>query len=155
MSKSKMPRDLQQQCLGIVRGYDRVKREYNERRRDILEAGGERYTTYNVKGEERRAYMPGGHNVSRTTEDRELQLEGLEKMLAYRQMRAVEHAVDRLGAGLPDMLADYLRSAILKNCMDGRKYTFERLYTVGISRSAFYRYREAFFWDIANELGLF
>lgn len=152
--KTKLPRDIQQQCLWIVRGYDRCRKEYMERRDDILNAGGEHYTTYKVKGEERRAYLPSSHNVSRSTEDRELQLEGLESTLAYRQMKAVENARDRIGAGLPEMLADYLRSAILQNCMDGRKYPFERLFTVGISRMGFYRCREAFLYDIANELGL-
>jgi hypothetical protein len=152
--KTKLPRDIQQQCLWIVRGYDRCRQEYKERRDDILNAGGEHYTTYKVKGEERRAYLPSSHNASRSTEDRELQLEGLESTLAYRQMKAVEHARDRIGAGLPEMLADYLRAAILQNCMDGRKYPFERLFTVGISRMGFYRCREAFLYDIANELGL-
>ena len=100
-------------------------------------------------------FLPGSHNASRTTEDKEMQIEGLERTLAYKQMKAVEHARDRIGAGLPDMLRDYLREAIILNCISGRKYPFERLYTIGISRRSFYRYREAFFWDIANELGIF
>ena len=165
MSKTKLPRDIQQQCLWIVRGYDRCRKEYIERRNDILNAsGGGNFTTYSVTvgkdkngkpiKEERRAYTGGSHNASRTTEEKEMQLEGLERTLAFRQMKAVEHARDRIGAGLPDMLAHYLREAIMQNCINGRRYTFERLYTVGISRRSFYRYRDAFFWDIANELGL-
>ena len=154
MSKTKLPRDIQQQCLWIVRGYERNKRDYNERRRDIIDGGGARYAEYKVNGEERRAFLPGAHTASRTTEDRQMQLEALEHTLAYKQMRAVEHALDRIGAGLPEMLADYLRKAIMVNCMDGRTYPYERLYTVGVSRSAFYRYREAMFWSIANELGI-
>lgn len=155
MSKeTKLPRDIQQQCLWIVRGYDRCRKEWLERRRDILEAGGGKYTTYTVNGEERRAFLPGSHNASRTTEDKQMQLEGLEQTLVYRQMKAVEHARDRIGAGLPELLADHLREAIMQNCKSGRKYPFERLYTIGISRRAFYRYREAFLSDIANELGL-
>jgi ACT domain-containing protein len=84
-----------------------------------------------------------------------MQLEGLERTIVYKQMMAVEHARDRVGAGLPEALADLLREAIMRNCSDGRKYPYERLYIVGISRAGFYRYREAFFYDIANELGLF
>jgi hypothetical protein len=154
MPEIKIPWDIKQQCLWIVRGYDRCRKEYAERRRDILDAGGEHYTTYTVNGEERRAYLPGSHNASRATEDRELQLEGLEKTLAFRQMKAVEHARDRIGAGLPEPLSDYLRDAIIKNCTSGRKYPFEQLYTIGVSRMGFYRYRDAFLLDIANELGL-
>lgn len=51
-------------------------------------------------------------------------------------------------------MRDALCEAIILNCASGRKYPFERLYTVGISRWAFYRYREAFFFDIANEIGI-
>ena len=154
MSTPKLPRDIQQQCLWIVRGYERNKREYNERRRDIIEGGGARYTEYVVNGETRRTYLPGSHNASRTTEDKQLQLEGLEKTLAYKQMKAVEHARDRVGAGLQNDQRELLRKAIMLNCSDGRKFPFERLYTIGVSRMSFYRYREAFFWDIATELGI-
>lgn len=152
---TRMPRDLQQQCLWIVRGYDRCRREYRARRQEILDATPAHFQTYKVNGEERRAFLPGGHQASRTTEDRELQLEGLERTLAYRQMSAVEHARARIGAGLPAGIADKLRAAIVRNCMDGRRWPYERLDVEGVSRSGFYRYREAFFWDIANELGLF
>jgi len=154
MSKTKLPRDIQQQCLWIVRGYERNKREYNERRRDIIEGGTRSYTDIKVNGEERRVFLPGSHNASRTTEDKQMQLEGLEQTLAYRQMKAVEHARDRVGAGLPDHIRGHLRKAIMLNCIDGRKHPYEHLYAIGISRSSFYRYREAFFWDIATELGI-
>ena len=153
-TKPRLPRDIQMQCLWIVRGYERCRREYNARRRDIIDGGGGNFTTYTVNGEERRAYMPGSHTASRTTEDKQMQLDGLEKTPMYKQMKAVEHARDRVGAGLPEMLAELLREAIMQNCEDGRKYPFERLYTVGISRRSFYRYRDAFMYDIANELGL-
>lgn len=154
MTEHKIPWDIKQQVLWIVRGYPRSRKEHLERRRDILEQGGEKYTTVTVNGEERRVFMPSAHNASRTTEDRELQLEALEKTLAFRQMRAVEHARDRIGAGLPEMLQDALRDAIMKNCIDRVKFPFERLYIAGISRKSFYRYKDAFIWDIANELGL-
>lgn len=154
MNKPRLPRDIQMQCLWIARGYERCRREYNARRRDIIDGGGASYTTYTVNGEERRAYMPGSHSASRTTEDKQMQLEALERTTVFRQMRAVEHARDRVGAGLPEMLKTLLQEAIMLNCADGRKYPFERLYIVGISRAGFYRYREAFFYDIANELGL-
>ena len=154
MSKPRLPHDIQMQCLWIVRGYERCRREYNARRRDIIDGGGANYTTYTVNGEERRAYMPGSHSASRTTEDKQMQLEALDRITIFRQMHAVEHARDRVGAGLPEMLAEHLREAIMINCADGRKYPFERLYIVGISRAGFYRYRDSFLCDIANELGM-
>ena len=156
MSADKIPWDVKQQCLWIVRGYDRTRREYMQARRDILDSGSAHYITYVTStGEEARAYLPGAHNASRTTEDKQMKLEALEHTLACRQLRAVEHARARIGAEFPRKMQDQLRDAIMLNCMDGRKYPFERLCIDGISRSDFYRQRNAFFRGIAAELGLF
>lgn len=151
----KIPWDVRQQCLWIVRGYDRQRREYLKARREILDAGGDRSVTYTVDGEERREYLPGAHNTTRTTENLAVRLAALERTTAFRQIRAVDHARARIGQDMPAELADRLRDAIMLNCMDGRKYPFERLYVVGIERATFYRARNAFFRQIATELGLF
>lgn len=154
MSKEKLPWAVKQQILWMVRDYDRMRREYKRMRRDILDAGGEHYTTYVVNGEERRAYISGGHNASRSTEDRQMQLETLEQTPMVKQMRAIEHASARIGKDMPELLRDQLRESILINCQSGRKYPFERLLVTGISRSDFYRVRDSFFEDIAGELKL-
>ena len=152
---NKLPWDVKQQCLWIVRGYERARREYLRARREILDAGGgEHFTTATVNGEEVRAFMPSTHNAGRNTENIALRLTALENTAAYKQMRAVEHARAKLGAELPEILADMLRDAIMLNCLNGRKYPFERLYLAGISRSDFYRVRDRFFREIADELGL-
>lgn len=154
MSKEKLPWAVKQQILWMVRDYDRMRREYKRMRRDILDAGGANYVTYTENGEERRAYMPSQHNASRSTEDRQMQLEGLESSPMVRQLRAVEHAKSKIGRGMPEMLQDALREAIMTNCQSGRKYPYERLYLTGISRSDFYRIRDTFFENIAEELNL-
>ena len=154
MKPEKLPWDVKQQCLWIVRGYERTRRDYLRARREILDAGGERYVNYTADGEERRAYLPASHVAGRTAENVALRLEGLERTAAFRNMRAVEHARARIGEGLPEALADALREAILLNCQNGRRYPFERLYVVGIGRSAFYELRDRFFRDIAEEVGL-
>ena len=154
MSKEKLPWALKQQCLWIVRDYERMRREYRKMRKDILDAGGEHYTTYTVNGEERRAYISGGHNASRSTEDRQMQLETLEQTLMVKQLRAVEHSLAKVGKDMPEMLQDALRDAIMLNCQNGRKYPFERLYVVGIERRTFYYVRDEFFYNIALELGM-
>lgn len=164
MERAKLPRDVQQRCMWLVRGYERCCREYAEQRKAIIEGGGCHYQTYKVKTgetkdgkpvyEERRTFTGGAHVASRTTEDKELRLEDLERLQWVKEMRAVEHARDRIGSSLPAEMKELLKKAIILNCMSGKAYPFERLYTVGISRRGFYRYREAFFYDIANELGI-
>lgn len=154
MKASKLPWAVKQQCLWIVRDYERMRREYRRMRRDILDAGGANYVTYTENGEERRAYMPSQHNASRSTEDRQMQLEGLESSPMVRQLRAVEHAKSKIGRGMPEMLQDALQEAIMTNCQSGRKYPYERLFVVGVCRTDFYVMRDEFFHDIAEELGL-
>ena len=149
-----MPWAVKQQCLWIVRDYERNRRNWLRLRREILDAGGDHSTTYTVNGEERRAIMPTAHAARRTTEDKQMQLEALEHTQAFRQMRAVEHAKARVGADLPEMIRDALQDAIMLNCQNGRRYPFEQLFVVGISRTEFYRQRDAFFRWIADELGL-
>lgn len=130
----------------IVRDYERRHREYIKLRQSIIEGGGSGWQTESYRGNQRAA--------SRTTENRELRLERLENLRWAKEMRAVEHARDRIGAGMPEEMQKALRDAIKLNCLSGREYPFERLYTIGVSRRGFYRYKEAFFWDIANELGM-
>jgi hypothetical protein len=162
--KSKLPWDVKQQCLWIVRGYDRTRREYLKARREILEAGGGPGTSYLVevgkdaagkpKYEERRAFMPVAHNATRTVENIAMRLDALEKSPECRKMRAVEHARAKIGTGMPEALRDALQEGVMLNCQNGRKYPFERLYIVGIGRSEFYRIRDAFFLEIAKETGI-
>lgn len=164
MERTKLPRDVQQRCIWLVRGYERCRRDYKELRQSIIDGGGDSYTSYQAKvgktkdgkiiTEERRTYIKGGHIASRTTEDRELRMEELERLPWVREMHAVEHARERIGKGMPDDMREMLKKAIILNCLSGRSYPFERLYTVGISRRQFYRYRDAFFRDIAIELGM-
>jgi len=154
--KNKIPWDVKQQALWIVRGYERSRREYIKQRMEILDAGGGgNFTEYIENGEKRRAFLPATHNASRTAENIALQLAALENTQTFRQMRAVEHARSHIGADMPDGMADALKDAIMLNCQDGRRYRFEYLYLSGISRSSFYRIRDNFFREIAEELGLF
>lgn len=163
MERTKLPRDVKERCIWLVRGYERCRMEYSEQQKAIMYGGSGHYQTYKVKVgekngkpvyEERRTYTGGSHIASRTTEDRELRLESLEKQRWVMEMHALERARDRIGAGMPEEMREALRKAIFLNCINGKEHPFERLYTIGISRRGFYRYKEAFFWDVANELGI-
>lgn len=155
----KLPWAVKKRCLLMVADYDRARLECQRRRKEILDAGGERYETYELvsgkKVEMARAYQPGGGGAGRTTEQIAMRLEALESTSTFKDLRAVEHARARIGAGMPEMLADKLREAIMINCQSGRRYPFERLFVVGISRSEFYRIRDEFLRQIATERGLF
>lgn len=155
--ENRLPWHVKQYCLAMVRGYESSRKEYLRMRREILDDGphGGPVDYIDDKGRRQAALIPGQHSQSRTTEQKALRLEALEQTPVCRQIRAVEHARDRIGEGLPVLIRDLLREAIMMNCQNGRKYTYERLYLVGISRSEFYRHRDAFFRRIVAEMGLF
>lgn len=155
--KRPLPWYVKQQCLAVVRGYDLSRKEYLRMRREILDEGhgGGPVDYIDEKGRKQSTLIPGQHHASRTTENKAMRLEALESSTAFRQIRAVEHARNRIGEGLPESIRDMLRDGIMLNCMSGRRYSFERLFVVGISRSEFYRYKDTFFRMIAAELGLF
>lgn len=151
----KLPHAIKQQCLWIVRDYRRTRDEFDSLCQDIIRAGGSSATSYTAKnGEKMLVYLPKSRKAERTTESIALRVAALEDSPAFRQMRAVEHAEAKIGDDLTSTVSIQLRKAIWLNCLDGKRYTYERLYTVGMSRSEFYRRRDAFLADIARRIGL-
>lgn len=131
MSRVKvLPDDVKDSCLALVRGYDRRRREYNQRHWEVL------------------------HCASSTTEDIATKLDDLESLPETRRMRAVEHALGLVGLDLCEKHRKDLRKAILTSCVYGRKYPFERLHVEGMERSAFYNRRLRFLEEIAKFEGM-
>ena len=143
MRGANLPREIQHGCILLVRGYERCHKEYIDQRMSIIHGSGNSLQEGRSRGR-----WAGG----RTIEAKAAELEVLEKQRWVIEMHALERARDRIGAGMPEEMRETLQAAIMLNCINGRAYPFERLFTVGISRRGFYRYREAFLHDIANEL---
>ena len=128
----------------IAKNYEQARRAYLQERAAILNS-----TNSSLMDTGRsRGQWAGG----RTTETKATKLESLELLQWVREMHAVERARDRIGASLPDEMRETLRKAIMLNVSSGKRYPFERLYVVGISRRTFYRFRQRFLDDIAAEL---
>ena len=109
MSRPKLiPDDVRQTCIQIVRGYDRRKREYYDRRRDIIEGSTARFEVIKDKEDpdnwEKTSYFypPSSHTVSKTGEDKAMQLLALEELPETKRMRAVEEARATIGLDLPE-----------------------------------------------------
>ena len=139
-----LPVDIQQQCLWIVRGYERTKREYSEARKMILD--GER-SSFNPSDVQRSGF-------SRTTENDAARLAAIDDYPAFLRMFAVEHGLDAATKAFPLELKPKIKKALLLSCQDGREWPFERLDAPGLSRSGFYRMRRRFLFAIAQELKL-
>lgn len=161
MSKTKkLPDDVRQTCIQLVRGYDRRVRDYYDRRREIIEGSPCRYEVVKDKDDPEdwekttRFYPPSLHGASRTGEDKVMQLQGLEELPETRRMRAVEQAKLQIGLDLPEDMRQKLIAAIFLNCKGGRRYPFRVLDVEGFSERGFYRERESFLLNIAIYLEL-
>lgn len=71
-----------------------------------------------------------------------------------RRIQAIENAVASIGEGMPADMRGPLCRGIIANCTDGRGNPFEQLSLDGISRSDFYRHRNKFIYQIAENMGL-
>lgn len=157
MKDNKLPWDIKQECLWIVRGYDRRVKRYIAQRQDIIETGGASYVTYtHMEGgtpEERRAFMPHSNYAGRPVEDKQAQLEAVEHYPETLKMRAVEFAKLRIGLDCNnEEERQRLSNGILLNCESGRNYPFEYLNLPEFSQRDFYRRKDAFLFEIANYL---
>lgn len=153
MREMKLPWDVKQECLWIVRGYERRVAMYRQMRQDVLDSGGKKYVTYKVGDEERRAYLPGTHDAGRMVEQKEAQLSAIEELPEIRKMRAVEYARAHSGVDIQnEELRARLQQAMLLNCQNRDEYPFHRLNLPELSQRDFYRRKDRFLADIADFL---
>ena len=150
-----LPDDVKQNCLSLVRGYDRRKREYNQKRLDLMTRSSDKVITVRDREDpenDRKSYgvmLPGTHNATRTTENTAERMLQLEKHPDTIRMRAVEYARDRIGMDLTKQQRQLLEKAIFTSCIQGKQCPFERLNVEGMERTCFYDRRMRFLIDIA------
>lgn len=151
-----LPDDVKQNCISLVRGYARRKKEYAQKRQELMTKSSDKVITIRDKDhpeDDRKSVgvmLPGAHNASRTTESIAEKMLSLEDHPDTIRMRAVEYAADRIGMDLPDRQRKLLVKAIFTSCIQGKKCPFERLHVEGMERSCFYDRRMRFLIDIAK-----
>ena len=155
--KNRLPDDVKQQCLWIVRGHERREQWYKTERQNILNSSSSGFTTYQQNGIEYRQYAPplNGY-ITDIPYIKTLQLDKLENSVKAQQVRAVNNAIKNIGIDIENKkLREKLVGAIILNCKDRHKFPYERLDLYidknnKISRSAFFRQKDNFFYEIAN-----
>lgn len=139
----RIPYEIKQEAIWIVRGYEQRRRNYSQMRAEILGR------TVAGAGDG----TPHGSEVTHPTEDKALELQRLERWPEVKKMRAVEYAERQIGQDVLSQDArERLRKAIVQNCKSGRQYPFERLAVDEFSRRDFYRRKDKFLVDIASFL---
>ena len=139
--KPNLPYDVRQECLWIVRGYDRRVKAYHEARREVIDG------TACGDG------MPRKPGVGRPAENKAEQLAAIEDWPETQKMRAVEQAKLHIGEDIQsEELRQRLAEGIWLNCQSHRKYPYAILNLPGISERTFRRRKESFLSEIAKFL---
>lgn len=150
--KPGLPYDIRQECLWIVRGYDRRVKAYHEARRGIIDGAA---CGFADKKNGERVYLPHSTGDSRPAENKMEQLSAIEDWPETQRMRAVEQAKLHIGLDLEnEELRQRLTEGILLNCMSRKQYPYAILDLSGISEIGFKRRKTAFLSDVAIFLGL-
>jgi hypothetical protein len=145
-NKNKIPKDVTALCEQVVKGYERRKKDYENKRLDIIYHSGGGLTDF-VGGR-------AAGSISNPNACKAERLEKLEESLDYKLIRAVDESLMMLGADFSRDLRDRLRTAVMLNCENGREFPYEVLNIDEFSRRDFYRKREKFITGIAAVLGL-
>jgi len=145
-NKNSVPKDVMAMCEEVVRGYERRKKVYENRRLDIIYRGGGAMSDY-IGGTK-------STGVSDTTATKSERLEALEDSLDVRLMRAVEQSLSAVGSDVSRDSRERLRRAFLLNCENGREFPYELLNVDEFSRTDFYRRKKRFIAGVSEVLGL-
>lgn len=156
--KPALPYDLRQECLWIVRGYDRRVKAYHEARRNVIDAASCQFVDLSPAEGERdgsRVYLPHGSGAGRPNESKYDQLQAIERWPETKKMRAVEQAKLQIGLDLEnEEMRQRLTECVMLNCQSGKRYPYRYLNLPYISERDFYRRREEFLLEIADHLNI-
>jgi hypothetical protein len=148
LSKTKLtqiPKDVLALCEEIAKGYQRRKKDFENKRYDVIYFAGKQAD-----------YVGGarGNSASDPVARKAERLEALENSLDAVFLRAVEKSFVAIGADVTREMREKLRKAIILNCEDGRKFPYDRLDVSEFTKSDFYRRRKNFVVGIGANLGL-
>ncbi|MCL1903184.1 MAG: hypothetical protein FWF94_02055 [Oscillospiraceae bacterium] len=146
-TKLSVPKDVTALCEDIARGYERRKKDYENKRIDIIYSHSSGFE--GAVGGSRSA-----GNTSDPSAAKAERLMRLEKSLDAQFLKAVEQSLMMLGTDISRDSRERLRKAVILNCENGREYPFEYLGIDEFSRREFYRRRKSFIIGIGAILGL-
>lgn len=151
-NKYKLPKDVYQTVIWIIRGQQRREQDYKANKDEILNGGGAKYIKrYNqsLKSNEY-IYLPKGHNNQSSTEIKALALAVLESTEETKRMKAVINSLNEAVARFDN--ADEIKQAIIKNITDRHKYPYRKLGNLYISEQTFYKTKALFIFLVAEKL---
>lgn len=151
-NKYKLPKDVYQTVIWIIRGQERREQDYKSNKDEILNGGGAKYIKrYNqsLKSNEY-IYLPKGHSNQSSTEIKALALAVLESTEETKRMKAVINSLNEAASRFDN--ADDIKQAIIKNIIDRHEYPYHKLGDLYISINTFYSCKSKFIYLVAKKL---
>ena len=123
-----MPEDVRELCCAHVRGYERRRQELRQKRRSAYQSGRPEAGTE--------------------------MLEAVNNSQDRQSVAAVEIAMVQALQGIKSReVRGFLRSGIILNICNRKKYPYERLHVPGIGKKEFYRRKNDFLVALGEALG--
>lgn len=151
-NKYKLPKDVYQTVIWIIRGQERREQVYKANKDEILNGGGANYIKrYNqsLKSNEY-IYLPKGHSNQSSTEIKALALAVLDSTEETKRMKAVINSLNEAASRFYNV--DEIKEAIIKNITDRHLYPYRNLGNLYISEKTFYKTKALFIFLVAEKL---
>lgn len=149
-NKYKMPDDVRETMIRIVKGHDRRKKKLIELEKEICSIGAAKYET---KGDERIFQPKGKGGTSSVVETQADKLMKLHNRFDYKCVKAVDEALAELPIDhYNHELAKKVKECIIASCVYGKKFVFRYSGIAGLERSRFYELRSLFLYLVAKKL---
>lgn len=159
-TKFPLPIDIKQETIAYIRGYDRRKNRYLEKRKDIMYASISRSSGQTVKSAaditDLYILLPKGSKIADPTANMAERLDWLERSPETQKILAVERAKEILGVDIPnqEIRESLLKAVWISYIESGRAHPYEFFYIPTVGRDRYYEYRREFLWLIAREARL-
>ena len=130
-------------CIGYVRGYSSMVKEYHQKRDEVFhKLHSPSYSNTPVMG---------GIGAADECYNKAAELEKIETHLDTRIMHAIEQAKLQIGLDCGEDVRQKLTEAIWECCITGRNFVCE-YWGLPMGKTTFYKYRNKFLFDIASIL---
>lgn len=154
-TKEKLPKDVYQATLWVIRGHKRRIKEYNKQKDDILNSGGATYikTKNKFSNEWEYIYLPKSKTTQSSTEVKGMALAMLDQADDTKKIIIVQQALKEVAAGY-NGCADMISNALMKNIENRHDYPYRNLGNLPLSEKQFYALKSRFIYSVAIKLKL-
>lgn len=153
-TKYRLPKDIYQATLWIIRGQQRRIEEYKRKKDDILNGGGASYIKQKNRytDEFEYIYLPKSKTTQSSVEIKGMALAALDDDESTKKMLIVEQALKAAVSSYSE--PQRISAALMKNIENRHEYPYRCLGNLPLSEKEFYALKAKFIYFVAFKLEL-